>query len=356
MTPAEDQATRHLFEYLDARHGDLVFAFERAYAPLAECVRTYAVSQAKRVRFVAVEQVAPDELHTLLSDAPKFVCAFNPTFQHGFSPAAQVMTERSTTLSLKAFTLRDVSHMWRELFAPSPRDIARLNEQLIRVLQDGQVLAVKSAHGTDLTISLSPEFLWVNMDGLSEADFDLTCNLPVGEVATFPARIDGTIHFTGALLGTIPIGRKYGAIRHPILFEISDGAVTRVESRDRGLERDLNFCLYLDDYTHTVNEVAFGTNPAIRGAMLGLNYKYEENRYGFHIGFGASLAQQNVTRQTPHHLDLVFDEVVATLDGVTLFDGEFRLNNFQRDISKRLRVAQRSCCGAAAATCPPPAQ
>jgi leucyl aminopeptidase (aminopeptidase T) len=348
MNDQERVATKHLFEYFDARPGNLLVAYERPYARLAACLLRHADDTGRPIRIVAAEEVSASELYDLLTEAQKFVCALNPTFEIGFSASAQIMTERSTTRSLNAYTLRDVSHVWQQLFQVEPASIRRLNQQLIRTLQDGATLNIRDGNGTDLNIGLSSDFCWVNMDGFTDADFDLTCNLPVGEVATYSADVTGVLRFTGALLGTIPIGRKYGRIDLPITVELKRGKIIALSCANSALQRDLEFCLYLDTYTDCVNEVAFGTHPAIRGPLYGLNYKYEENQYGFHLGFGASLAQQNVARRTPHHMDFVFDHAFATLDDRVLFDGEFHLDNFSPDPAAPLRTAQRSCCGFAA--------
>jgi leucyl aminopeptidase (aminopeptidase T) len=151
--------------------------------------------------------------------------------------------------------------------------------------------------------------------------------------------------FAGGLLGTIPIGRKYGPIRQPIRLRIEAGKVIDLEVSDPGLRRDLEFCLYFDRYTSQVNEIGFGTNPAIRRPVRGYNYKHEESRMGFHLGFGASLAQQNVERLTPHHLDFLLEDCVMHLDGALLFDGSYHPDNFAAATSgDPLRLSARTCC------------
>jgi leucyl aminopeptidase (aminopeptidase T) len=78
------------------------------------------------------------------------------------------------------------------------------------------------------------------------------------------------------------------------------------------------------EHTRNVCEIGFGTNRSIR-TLTGLNYSFEEKHYGFHLGFGATLAQQNVQRETDHHLDLLFSECILELDGRVVFDGEYRV-------------------------------
>lgn len=341
-------AIAHLFQYLDARPGRLLVAYEQAYLPIARALTLYARETGRDVDLLPVDKVAPAELFSRLTDAEKFLCAFNRTFGPGLSDRVLVMAERATTLSSRAYTLADMSAVFFDVFQACPDDIRLRNAQLIRILQQGRRLTITDPHGTWLEVELADDYDWVNMDCFSEADFDLTCNLPVGEVATYSPRVSGDVRFVGALLGTIPIGRKYGAVTTPIEFEIQANQVTRIVAQDSGLQRDLEFCLFFDDYTHLVNEIAVGTNPNVPDPLLGFNYKYEENRCGFHMGFGASLAQQNVERLTPHHLDLVFERSTVSLDGQVLFDGGYHIDRFPAASQDTpLRLAPRTCCGVA---------
>ena len=245
----------------------------------------------------------------------------------------------------RAASIADVSHEVFDVFQADPEEIRGVNDRLIRVLQAGKELVVRDHRGTYLSVTLDTAYDFVNMDGFSEADFALPMNLPLGEVATYTPHVTGELVLVGGLLGTIPIGRKHGPIREPVRFVINDGQLVELRVNDPVLREDLEFCLFFDDYTSRVNEVGFGTNNAIRGPVRGFNYKHEENRLGFHLGFGASLAQQNVERLTPHHLDLLVEDTVIELDGALLFDGEYRFEAFPAASGDTaLRLASRSCC------------
>src|ERR1043165_275791 len=296
LIPSRRKAIEHLFRYLDARPGRLLFAYEAAFRPIVEEAKQYLLESRQDVDFVPVEEYAASELYERLTAADKFLCAYNLTFREGLTERVLVMTERATTLSLRAYTIADLSAAFFDVFQSCPDRIKLLNVKLIRALQTSSEMEVTDPNGTNLRIKLNKSYDWVNIDGFTEAKFDLTCNLPVGEVATYSPSVNGVIEFTGSLLGTIPIGRKYGAVRAPIKIEIKDNVATRIECENKLLQDDLEFCLGFDSYTNHVNEVGIGTNDAVRGTLSGLNYKYEENHYGFHLGFGASLAQQNVTR------------------------------------------------------------
>lgn len=339
------RASWHLLDYLDLRPGRALIAYEPAYAGIATAVASVAESRGGGIDLLPVQDVDPAELRSRLVGAEKFLCAFNRTFADGLSERVSVMVECGVEQAERAYTLSDISADFVRVFQSDPWDIADANSQLIRVLQSGHELVVRDDRGTNLRIRFDPRYEWVNQDGFTEADYALTMNLPMGEVATYTPDVEGDIVFTGGLLGTIPIGRKYGPIRDPITMSIRGGRVTALDTDQPGLRADLLFCLDFDYYTRQVNEIGFGTNPAITGPVRGYNYKHEESRLGFHLGFGASLAQQNVERLTPHHLDLLFDECEMYLDGELLFDGNYHTDCFPAASGDApLRLTQRSCC------------
>lgn len=338
-------AASHLIDYLDLRPGSVLFAYEKPYRQVAAAAAEAGRSRATQVDLLAVDAVTPDELRRRLMAADKFLCAFNRTFATGLSEHVKVMVECGVEWPERAFTLSDISADFVRIFQADPWVIADLNARLIRTLQEGRELEVRDDRGTSLRIRFDPQYEWVNQDGFTEADYALIMNLPMGEVATYTPEVEGELVFVGGLLGTIPIGRKYGPIKEPVRISIRAGRAVEIDTSNRAFLNDLLFCLDFDHYTRQVNEIGFGTNPAITGPVRGYNYKHEESRLGFHLGFGASLAQQNVERLTPHHLDLLLDDCQMYLDGKLLFDGDYRLDDFPASRGDAtLNLTSRSCC------------
>jgi len=354
VQPARRRAVLHLFDYLDMRTGDLLVAYEPAYAAIVDDILAIARETGRIVTPLPVESVSATQLASELEQAPKFLCAFNRQFGKGLTAHVDTMIECGVEFAYKAFTLSDISHEFVNVFQSDPVHIAEHNAALIRVLQAGQELLVEDDRGTSLRVTFDQQYEWVNQDGYTEADYDLTMNLPMGEVATYTPHVEGTLEFIGGLLGTIPIGRKYGPITRPIHLRIEDGRLTELSTDDERLLADLRFCFDFDHYTGQVNEIGFGTNTSITGPLRGFNYKHEESRLGFHLGFGASLAQQNVERLTPHHLDLLLQDCRLYLDGVLLFDGDYRFDQFpEATAGTPLRTTSRSCCMPSLGVCEP---
>ena len=341
------RAIRHLFEYLDARPGKTLIVFEKAYFPIIHDINQYTISAGRSddIEICFIEKHSPKELYKKLESSEKFLCAYNLNWEEGATDHMKIISECLALFENKAYTISDMSAAFYDIFQACPSLISELNKKLIRSLQVGKLLEIRDANGSYLKIHLDEFYDWVNMDCFSEASFDLACNLPVGEVATYAPKVEGELFFTGSLLGTMPIGRNHGVIKNPVYFKIEDNAIVEIKADNMSLQQDLEYCLYFDEYTHLVNEVAVGTNYAIPKPLQGYNYKYEENQFGFHLGFGASLAQQNVVRKTPHHLDLVFASSTVFLDDKLLFDGDYHLDNFpesEKDVP--LRLSKRTCC------------
>jgi len=354
LQTARRRAALHLFDYLDLRAGDLLVAYEPAYDAIVCDLMTVARETDRKIIVLPVDSISAAQLATELRGAPKFLCAFNRQFGSGLTEHVNTMIECGVEFAHKAFTLSDISHEFVSVFQSDPVYIAERNAALIRVLQDGRELFVEDDRGTSLHVTFDRQYKWVNQDGYTEADYDLTMNLPMGEVATYTQHVEGTLEFVGGLLGTIPIGRKYGPITKPIHLRIEDGRLSELFTDNDRLLADLRFCFDFDFYTSQVNEIGFGTNTAITGPIRGFNYKHEESRLGFHLGFGASLAQQNVERLTPHHLDLLLQDCRLHLDSVLLFDGEYRFDQFAEAFTETpLRTTGRSCCMPSLGMCGP---
>ena len=128
------RAIRHLFEYLDARAGKVLIAYESAYHPIVRDIEKYALAhgRADDIELCFIENYTPEELYLRLTASEKFLCAFNPTWGSGFTEYVSVMSERATSLANKAYTLSDMSSVFYDVFQACPRIISGLNLRLIR--------------------------------------------------------------------------------------------------------------------------------------------------------------------------------------------------------------------------------
>lgn len=322
--PRRTRAADHLLDYLEARAGALTVLYEPSYQDIIAELLVTSERRGSIIQSHSIERLSLDEITEILNGAEKFLCAFNNHYANGVDDKIRCMIQFGVERASCAFTLTDISEVFWDIFQIAPSAICAISRKVAEALSQATNLHVKDNRGTDLLIVLRPEYDIVHIDGFQDAALDLTVNLPPGEVATYSDDVSGVIWFCGGLLGTIPIGRKYGQITEPVGFKLVKNRITEVYCQNEGLRNDLLFCLDFSSFTRNVCEIGFGTHPAIRD-IHGLNYTYEEKHYGFHIGLGATLAQQNVQRETDHHLDLLFADCTLTLDGKVVFDGEYRL-------------------------------
>src|SRR5712692_2261661 len=132
------------------------------------------------------------------------------------------------------------------IFSVDPLSIDRLNRALISLGNGASQWRLTSGHGTDLSIGVdTARWPLINYNGFSPSDYEM----PPGEVLTYPQSIDGHLVLSGILLGTVPIGRKYGCLHEPIVdIEFADGRACAVRSAREELRQDIEFCLSLEEW------------------------------------------------------------------------------------------------------------
>ena len=138
-------------------------------------------------------------------------------------------------------------------------------------------------------------------------------NIPSGEVAFHPVAIDGTIAFSGWIIGSIPFGQKHGRIADGQLTITFVGRrITNISGTAARLIDDLEAVFAASPGLREVNEFGIGLNHAAsclaRRHRVGLQWM--EKCRGLHLGLGAELTEHigdHRLRKTHHHLDLVFE-------------------------------------------------
>jgi aminopeptidase len=159
----------------------------------------------------------------------------------------------------------------------------RLRERMVRA----ETLTVKTEAGTCFKAHFNPELDWVKTSGLISPRY--WSNLPAGEVFTTPATVDGTFvcdatagdHFNG----------KYGDLQAtPLILEIAEGRLKRVECPRKDLEEEFWTYCHTDENSDRVGELAFGTNLGL-SHMIGILLQ-DEKFPGVHIAFGDPYGSQ----------------------------------------------------------------
>jgi aminopeptidase len=213
----------------------------------------------------------------------------------------------------------DPEQAWRDHIAKLTARAAILNRRSFdRVRYRGP--------GTDITIGLAPESLWVGGSLENQDGVEFVPNMPTEEVFFSPdwRRAEGTLRTTAPFfLATM------GAIVEDLALELRDGTITGV-SAARG-EAEVQQQFELIPRSRHLGEVAI-VDADSRVATTGLVYKdmlYDEN-VGSHIawGMGYPTAFQGALDQTPEerigsglnqantHVDIVVGSPEVQIDGI----------------------------------------
>ena len=172
-------------------------------------------------------------------------------------------------------------------FTVDPVRILDATRALRMRLRPDSRAVVRSRAGTDLTVQFGGRYRWVEQTGtIRPGRWE---NLPAGELATVPERVDGVFVADAALacarvLTNVPL---QGA---PIRFTIENSLVTNVACTDNNLRSEVENALRDDRHGSRVGTVIFGTNVGISeptGELV-----CDQSMPGLHLSFGKTYASE----------------------------------------------------------------
>jgi hypothetical protein len=175
----------------------------------------------------------------------------------------------------------------RDLFttgvASSPRELSALNAFLLQRLQRAKQLLIRTAAGTELRVRLDNEkYRFVSNRGVAQPRQFVI--VPAGEVATFPAHIEGTLVADFAMnINTLYEGDARLSAK-PVTAIVHDGELERFSCCDPALYKFLEKSLSRPN-ARRVGELGFGTNKAVTTPVRE-NSHLNERVPGVHLGFG----------------------------------------------------------------------
>jgi aminopeptidase len=196
-----------------------------------------------------------------------------------------------------------------------------------------------TAPGTDLTIELPKNHLWVGAGSVSESGVEFMANMPTEEVFTVPFKtgVNGTVASTKPL--------SYGGNiidRFSITFE--NGKIVGVKAKEG--EDILRRLVETDEGSHYLGEVALVpyNSPISQSNILFFNTLFDENAsnhlaigsaYAFCIDGGKQMStdelKENGLNQSITHVDFMIGSAEMNIDGITA-DGKtepvFRKGNW----------------------------
>ncbi len=232
-----------------------------------------------------------------------------------------------------------------------PDRLTALNATLLDRLRAASKLRIRSDAGTDLRITLdNRRFQWISNRGVAQPRQFVI--LPAGEVATYPARIDGTLVADFALNVNMLYEGDVRLAETPVTAEIRDGVLTGFDCANRPMRDFLERC-FARDNARRVGELGFGSNEAVVEAVPE-NSHLNERVPGVHLGFGQHNQTNDATGyECDVHVDLCaqggrvwLDDDPEPLDLGNLTPSGAAHPDFVRDedvFSEEIQV--EDCCG-----------
>ena len=182
-------------------------------------------------------------------------------------------------------------------------ELSARNTALLERFLTAREMRVTTAAGSDLRVELDPDrFRWLSNRGAYRPGGFIV--LPAGEIATYPASVNGVLVADGAFNVNVRTNLDARLGSHPVRVRIADGDAIDVDCADPKVSELVGLCFGRPSANH-VGEIGFGTNDKVR-EYISMNSHINERRPGVHIGFG----QHNqpiyvVDYDCEIHLDLI---------------------------------------------------
>lgn len=185
----------------------------------------------------------------------------------------------------------------------TPADLTARNTAILERLMVAQRLRITAPGGTDLAITLDNErHRWISNRGVARPGRAVI--LPAGEVATYPAMVEGTLVADFAFNVNAITDQDSRLDRTPITVRIEHGRAVETQCADPRIARFLRDC-FQTHCAYNVGELGLGTNPGI-AEPIAMNSHINERRPGVHLGFGQHNQDPGVVGyQCAIHLDLI---------------------------------------------------
>ncbi|MFF3195132.1 M29 family metallopeptidase [Streptomyces misionensis] len=233
------------------------------------------------------------------------------TMSH-FSPLQHLMQRFGSDRCMIVRIISASREFFEQALNLGPDELSARNAALLTRLTKARSVRVTSPGGTDLRIRLDAErYDWISNRGVwRPGGFTI---LPAGEIATYPAGIDGRLVADGALNCNVITRIDTRLADHPLTVDIADGRATGFTGGDDDVRELVELC-FKQPHGMRVGELGFGTNNGI-DRFIPANSHINERRIGVHIGFGQHNQDRAVVDyEEKVHLDLITDGAQLHID------------------------------------------
>jgi len=198
--------------------------------------------------------------------------------------------------------------------------IYKITNKIYNLVKRAKRIEVK-ALDTNLTATFDNRVKWVCCNGRIYKQ-GIWGNLPEGEVNTCPKRIDGKI--SAFLVGEY-FSDKYKVLKNPLIIEIKNSRITKIESKNRKLKNEFTKYIKSEKNGNRVGEFSIGTLIGLKG-FIG-NMLQDEKFPGVHIAFGSPFPElTKASWNSPNHVDVLPKKCNIWVDGKQIMkNGKFTL-------------------------------
>ncbi|WP_314614715.1 M29 family metallopeptidase [Streptomyces stackebrandtii] len=205
------------------------------------------------------------------------------------------------------------SELFSQALSVSPDELSARNTAVLERCTTASRLHITTASGTDLHVTIDSErHRWISNRGSARpGGFTV---IPAGEVATFPAAIEGVLVADFAFNVNAITDIDARLEKRPVSVWVSDGRAVEYECDDPTIKGFIDAC-FAKHCSHYVGELGFGTNSGVSNAIP-MNSHINERRPGVHLGFGQHNQPLDVVPyQCSIHLDLIAKGGLIWVDG-----------------------------------------
>lgn len=233
-----------------------------------------------------MDKLSKADLYVIFYDSDQTRSSQKPEYTDKLEPFIKFTWQKSCII-------KNYGEHFKRAFACDPELIRDINSKLIKLATASATMTFKDRFGSHLDIHIEGA-KWTSICGFGNP------YIVPGEIATV-GRLNGTVHFSGVFLSTLPFAFKYGKISPPLLrLDIQDNLIISHNCANPALHQDLALYFNYRGSNRKIEEVGIGTNPGVT-ELFSLNAGFEERHVGLHLGLGGAEAGSN-------HLDLIFAE------------------------------------------------
>ena len=145
-----------------------------------------------------------------------------------------------------------------------PEELSARNATLLERCMTASRLHITTPGGSDLNVTIDSKHRWISNRGSARAGGVVI--LPAGEVATFPAAIDGIFVADFAFNVNAITDRDCRLDRRPVTIRVEAGRAVECDCGDPEMTRFLDEC-FQTHCAFNVGELGFGTNVGIHDAI-----------------------------------------------------------------------------------------